>query len=87
MYETSGMLRPAIEAYLNHEPMTPEHIAALRAYLRQWIRAGIWDRNPHAGPTEKSWLAGMRDDIDGLTSRAAIRAWLKRAIDGGIDPL
>jgi hypothetical protein len=32
MYETSGVLRPAIENYLNNRPMSPENIAAMRAY-------------------------------------------------------
>ena len=36
MYETSGVLRPAIEAYFSGL-MTDQHIAAMRAYLRQWI--------------------------------------------------
>lgn len=35
MNETSGVLRPAVEAYLRREPMTPNQIAAMRAYLRQ----------------------------------------------------
>jgi hypothetical protein len=87
MWETSGVLRPAVEAYLNGEPLTPDDIAVMRAYLRQWIRAAIWDRNPHASPTEKAWLAGMRDDVDELTSRAAIKRWLDLAFDHGIDPL
>jgi hypothetical protein len=87
MYETSSVLRPAIEAYLGGGPLTLHHIATLRAYLRQWVRATIWDRNPHAGPTEKAWLAGMRDDVDELTSREAIERWLDTALDHGIDPL
>jgi len=41
MFETTGVLRPAVEAYLNHGEMTEPQIAALRAYLRQWI-AGPW---------------------------------------------
>jgi hypothetical protein len=32
--ETSGVLRPAVEAYLRHEPMTPAHVAAVRVPAR-----------------------------------------------------
>lgn len=78
MHETSGVLRPAVEAYLGGEPMTPEHIAAMRAYLRQWIAAPAWI-GPH--------IAELRAAIDGLTDRAAIERWLDAAIEAGIDPL
>jgi hypothetical protein len=87
MYETSGVLRPAIAAYLNGAPMTEADIAAMRAYLRQWIGAPVWDTNPHAGPEWRAWLARMRARIDELTSREAIGAWLDDAIDNAIDPL
>jgi hypothetical protein len=87
MAETSGILRPAVEAYLNDEPLTDQHIATLRAYLRQWIGSPVWDRNPHAGPEEHAWLDRMRADIEGLRTRAAIERWVSSAIDGGVDPL
>ena len=32
-HETSGVLRPAVEAYLGGGPMTGSQIAAMRAYL------------------------------------------------------
>ena len=76
MHETSGVLRPAVEAYLHDEPMTDAQIAAMRAYLRRWIEAPHW-----AG------AALLRRDVVGLTSRAAISAWLNRAERLGIDPL
>jgi hypothetical protein len=78
MYETSGMLRPAVEAYLRGETMTPDQIAAMRAYLRQWIAAPVW-----AGTDVQQ----LRDGIDGLTDRKAISRWLDLAVDAGIDPL
>ena len=37
MYETSGVMRPAVTAYLKGKPMTAKHIAAFRVYLRVWI--------------------------------------------------
>lgn len=78
LYETSGVLRPAVEAYLTGRPLSGEQIAALRAYLRQWIAAD-W-----RGGAE---LAELRAAIDGLTNREAIKAWLDRAEPLGIDPL
>jgi hypothetical protein len=85
--ETSGVLRPAIEAYLNCETMQQPQIAAMRAYLRQWIMAPVWDQNPHAQPVHRRWLDGLRSRIDELTDRPAIENWLWDANEGGIDPL
>jgi len=79
MSESTGVLRPAVEAYLRGEDMTPVGIAVMRAYLRQWIDA------PHWGGGDD--LEELRNGIDGLTSRAAITAWLNRAERLGIDPL
>lgn len=81
--ETSGVLRPAVMAYLHFyldgvDTMTPEDIAAIRAYLRQWIAAPGFNG---AGVDQ------LRTDIEGLTSRAAITRWLDTAADLGIDPL
>jgi hypothetical protein len=66
MYETSEVLRPAIEA-LQGGPMTEAQIAAMRAYLRQWIAA------PWKGPG----IDALRQRIDDLTSREAIESWLE----------
>ncbi len=79
MHETTGVLRPAVEAYLRDEPMTPEHIAAMRAYLRQWIQAPDWQ-----GDEE---LAALRIGIDRLTNREAIDDWIDLAVELGVDPL
>ena len=78
MHETSGVLRPAVEAYLNGGPMSDVQIAAIRAYLRQWIAAPAWK-----GPM----IDVLRTQIEELTTRDAIAAWLDRAMDEGIDPL
>jgi len=72
------VLRPVIEAYLQGRAMTGQDVATMRAYLRQWMASPAW-----AG----EGIAELRTDIDKLTSRAAIKAWLNRALDFGIDPL
>jgi len=77
--EESGVLLPAIEAYLNSEPMTPDQIAAMRAYLRQWVNAPGW-----VGGVA---LDNLRAGVDQLTSVEMIRAWVALAEQIGIDPL
>lgn len=78
MYETSGVLRPAVEAYLFGRPLTPVAVAALRAYLRQWIDAPAW---------RGAGIVELRERIKALTTREAIAAWLDDALAFGIDPL
>jgi len=78
MAETSGVLRPAVEAFLRNEPMSDAQVAAMRAYLRQWIVA--------------EWFGGaeldeLRGTVDGLVTKKAISAWLDRALSIGVDPL
>lgn len=76
MHETSGILRPAIMAYLNGDELNEAHIAAMRTYLRQWINAPDWLN-----------VDELRNGIDALTSGEAIDKWIERAVDAGIDPL
>lgn len=78
LYETTGVLRPAVEAYLKGKQMTPFGIAALRAYLRVWIMSPVWIGDD---------VDLLRRDLEGLTSVPAIDAWIRKAIDLGIDPL
>ncbi len=77
MDESTGVLRPAVEAYLRGEPLLLQQVAAIRAYLRQWIACPMW-----TGPE----VEGLRDSIDSLTNQAQIRAWAGRATTAGIDP-
>lgn len=85
--EMSGVLRPAVEAYLDGRVMTQEQIATLRGYIRQWIEASVWDLNPFAEPEHFAWLAAMRLACDALDSREAIARWIERAAEKEIDPL
>jgi hypothetical protein len=87
MHETSGVLRPVVEAYLRGEPLNPEQIAVMRAYLRQWVMSEVWGQNPHMDDAERAWLASLRATVEGLTSRDGIKYWLDRATEGGMDPL
>jgi hypothetical protein len=78
MYETTGVLKPAVHRYLHRKPLEAHHIAALRAYFRQWME-GDWDWAPE--------IAELTIDVDTLHSREAIDDWYHRAIAAGIDPL
>ena len=80
--EQSGALRPAVERYLKGETLSPADIAALRAYIRQWIMSPAWDLNPH-GTSE---LQPLRDMVDSLNSRAQIELWTDRAVEACVDP-
>jgi hypothetical protein len=86
MYETTGVLKPAVKAYLEGGELSPEDIAALRAYLRQWIDADGWDQGA-VHQAEKRVLARLRFMVDGLISRETIQVWLQQAASFGIDPL
>jgi hypothetical protein len=82
MHETSGVLRPAIEGYLNRRPLTLFEVATIRAYLRQWIFSPVWDG---LGGDEE--LARLRRQIDGIRNRADIDRWIRDALEEGHDPL
>ena len=85
-HETSGVLRPAIEALLVSSPMSPEQIATVRAHLRQWITSPVWDANPHLTADDRARLDQLRIRIDALTDQRAIENWLEDAGDD-YDPL
>jgi hypothetical protein len=77
-HESTGVLAPAVHAYLGGDALTPEQITILRAYFRQWIAGlGFW------GPD----VERLRRDVDALTSRTAIEAWIDLAEQAGCDPL
>jgi hypothetical protein len=76
--ETSGLLAPAVEAYLAGEAMTGHQVAAMRAYLRQWIALPGF-----RGPMVDT----LREQVGELRTRQDITAWLELAAATGIDPL
>ena len=83
MFEQSGVLKPAIEAYLQRDELTPAEVAAIRAYLRQWI-AGPWQAAPGA---EARVLERLRRMVDELDDRQKIDIWIMQANSIDIDPL
>ena len=77
MNETGDVLQPAVWAFFADEPLSEEQIAALRAYIRQWIAASGF-----FGPE----VEALRGRVDGLTSVEALKAWWHDAVDAGVDP-
>lgn len=78
MNETSGVLAPAVRAYLAGGPMSEADIAVMRLYLRHWIASPGF-----VGPE----VVMLRRLVDGLTTRRALATWLELAERAGIDPL
>jgi len=78
MYETSGVLRPAVRTYLKGKRMTAKDIAAIRTYLRVWIFAPEFD---------SEGVEALRQTVDGLASREAIEDWLATARKEWVSPL
>jgi hypothetical protein len=78
MNETSGVLKPAVEAYLMSDaPLSMPQVAAIRAYLRQWIDGPWYGEN----------IALLRATVGSLRTRKNIDSWLEVADRAGIDPL
>lgn len=79
MFEQGEELRPAMRTLINtEEPLTPEQIAVIRTYLRQWINAR-WQ------PSHELEL--LRATVGKLQSRRNIGSWLEIATRIGLDPL
>lgn len=79
MHETSGLLRPVIEDYLNGYGLSQGQIGTMRAYLRQWFASPAW------GPSDE--LYALRARIEAIASRDDIEGIIEDAMDLGIDPL
>lgn len=78
MNETSGVLRPAVGAYLAGGEMTREQLGAMKYYCRQWINAPGFK-----GPE----VDALRRLVDHIDSRVTLAAWLASAEEAGCDPL
>jgi hypothetical protein len=79
MHETSGVLAPVIEAYLQGRDLTPSQLAIMRLYLHQWIDAPVWSADGD--------IEALRQSVDQIATRADLERWLDKALDLGIDPL
>jgi hypothetical protein len=81
MFETTGVLRPAVEAYMFNPKveLTEKQVGAIRAYCRQWME-GDWDDRDER-------IIQLRREVDRMVDRATIDSWMQKAMLAGIDPL
>jgi hypothetical protein len=79
MHETSGVLRPAVEAYLNGEPLSPSDVRILRAYLFQWVQSPVW--------APSGILEALRLRVAAIADEGELRACVNAAVELGLDPL
>jgi hypothetical protein len=96
--EQTGELKGAVIAYYStiapyfsdqgeHRPITEDQIDLVGQYLRYYIDAPIWERNPHATEHTKKVLEQLRETAKDLKTVKDISHWLARAADLGLDPL
>ena len=78
-HETTGVLRPVIEAYLNGKELDIAQVLVMRAYLRQWIQSPVW-----YGGEE---LERLRASLEAVQTRKDVDTWLDAALEEGMDPL
>lgn len=81
MNEATGVLEPAVSAYLNGQPLTETHIAALRAYLIQWVSSPIWMNS------DDDFLTPLRAETAMVSDRASIERVVDEMTQRGMDPL
>ena len=68
MNETSGKLRPSIEALILGVPLSTEDVVAIRDYLRQWIGAD-WQGDEVADLRRRVELLTSSHEIHGMGGR------------------
>src|SRR4029079_7155645 len=83
--EPAGALGEAMVRYINGDTVTVRDVVFIRAYIRQWIAAAIWDQV--AFGLKAVALENLRADVDGLTSVGAIYIWIARAEQWGFNPI
>ena len=86
MNEEGGELKPAIERYLNNCADRAD-VPILRAYLRQWVCATVWDENPHRVSGRYGMLALLRQRVNEIRTVADVHEFLELLELEGIDPL
>ncbi|PZV19220.1 MAG: hypothetical protein DCF22_00700 [Leptolyngbya sp.] len=86
--ETSGILQPAMMAYINHGAYpnqcpapTPEQMGLIKQYLQLYINAPCWEEG------EQGQLAALRKSVQEITDLASCDRWLDEAMQWGFDPL
>jgi len=88
MHETTGILKPVVNAYLKGERIDRIQIAIMRKYLEQWFDSPVWAPGWGAESAAAMFkLEALRRQVHAIQSREDIEAVLRDALDLGIDPL
>jgi hypothetical protein len=82
--ETSGVLQPAVLAYLAGKQLSPGQLGTMKAYLRQWCNSPVWDLNPHGGLEE---LRSLRIRVAAISNFEELNQAVQVMTDLGMDPL
>jgi hypothetical protein len=89
--EQTGELKGAVVAYYSHlvdsTGITEDQTDLVAQYLRYYIAAPCWEKNPHATEHTKKVLDELREKAADLKTVGDISCWLTRAADLGLDPL
>jgi len=79
MYETSGVLKPAVQAYVKGKRLSAHEISLLKAYLWQWVQSPVW--------APSGSLEGLRLRVAAITNQEDVHASIAVAVKLGMDPL
>jgi hypothetical protein len=79
MYETSGVLKPAVEAYLNAKRLSGREVALLKLYLWQWVNSPVW--------APSGALEALRLRVAAIANGDDVDLAVAAAEELGMDPL
>lgn len=77
MHETSGVLRPVIEAYLSGRVLNDAEVGIMRKYLYQWVTLGDWGQD----------VSELAAAVAGIRTREDVERCIVELDDWGMDPL
>jgi hypothetical protein len=86
-YETGGELVPAMERYIRGESLQLRDVSLIRAYLRQWVEAPVWEMNPLRTLESSIALGILRAKVAGASTKGHLDSCVQFAIELGMDPL
>jgi hypothetical protein len=75
MDESTGVLRPVVEAYLSGQRLSAEQLLVMRAYLHQWMEE----------PWKTPMLDVLRTQIGDIATQEDLDRWVARALEADID--
>ena len=78
MTERSGQLEPAVEAYLNGDPLSPSALDLLKQYLRQYIERAVMTGDANRG--------ALLRRVATLSSSADVERFADELAEVGVEP-